>query len=193
MNAKWLIRFVTLAGICVSVYAFAVMLLRLIIYSASKTNQFSDDETSNKSINEILFYIILGVSVAIYYILFSLSPVALLTMYVTKRRLANDNTVDLQHEITRTVQDNLRKYIQFAFPAHITLAACIVVCISVSRTSPFLPVQLMWLSLVVHVIAAIAFGLDNTDPESDKQVIREPRFSLLTPKMIKHILTQTLF
>jgi Ca2+-transporting ATPase len=73
----------------------------------------------------------------------------------------------------RSVNDNIRKFLQFQLTINVSGVMLTVVAslISASSKPPFTPVQLLWLNLIMDTLAALALATESPEEES---LLRRP-------------------
>ncbi len=97
--------------------------------------------------------------------------------------LADDNfaTIVVAVEIGRTIYDNILKFVRFQLSTNIGAILTILGAQLVGLPTPFTPIQMLWVNLIMDGPPAIALGLD---PPAPGVLSRPPR------RMSEHILTR---
>jgi Ca2+ transporting ATPase len=93
----------------------------------------------------------------------------------------------------RNIFDNIRKFIQFQLS--VNLCACILVFITacIGNETPLRPIQMLWVNLIMDSLGSLALA---TEPPHENLLDRKPyqrNESIISHKMWKHILIQSLF
>ena len=91
--------------------------------------------------------------------------------------LADDNFASIAHAVEegRTIYDNLRKTILFILPTNAAQAGVIVTAVALGMGLPILPVQILWVNMVVVVTLALALSFEPTEPDVMRRPPRAPR------------------
>jgi magnesium-transporting ATPase (P-type) len=96
--------------------------------------------------------------------------------------IADDNFASIASavEAGRTVYDNLRKTILFLLPTNGGQALTIIAAISLGRSLPLSPVQVLWVNMVTAVTLALALAFEPTEPGVMKRSPRDPSSAILS-------------
>ena len=80
--------------------------------------------------------------------------------------LADDNfaTIVVAIEIGRTIYDNILKFVRFQLSTNIGAILTILGALLVGLPTPFTPIQMLWVNLIMDGPPAIALGLDPSAP-----------------------------
>jgi len=93
----------------------------------------------------------------------------------------------------RCVYDNIRKFLQFQLTVNVSaVGLCIIGSVFIGE-SPLNALQMLWINMIMDTLAALALG---TEKPTDSLLDRKPfgRFdSLISPKLFRSIIVQTLF
>jgi len=93
----------------------------------------------------------------------------------------------------RCVYDNIRKFLQFQLTVNVSaVGLCIIGSVFIGE-SPLNALQMLWVNMIMDTLAALALG---TEKPTDSLLDRKPfgRYdSLISPKMFRAIISQTLF
>jgi magnesium-transporting ATPase (P-type) len=91
--------------------------------------------------------------------------------------LADDNFASIANAVEegRTIYDNLRKTILFILPTNGGQAGTIVAAVALGMVLPILPVQILWVNMVVAVTLALALAFEPAEPEAMRRPPRDPR------------------
>jgi magnesium-transporting ATPase (P-type) len=91
--------------------------------------------------------------------------------------LADDNFASVAHAVEegRTIYDNLRKTILFILPTNAAQAGTIVAAVALGMVLPILPVQILWVNMVVAVTLALALAFEPTEADAMRRPPRDPR------------------
>ena len=105
--------------------------------------------------------------------------------------LADDNFASIVNAIEegRTVYDNLRKTLLFILPTNVGQAFTLVAAIALGMALPILPVQILWVNLVVAVTLALALAFEPAESE----VMRRPPRAPGAPIFPGYFVWRTLF
>ncbi|ETW07818.1 calcium-translocating P-type ATPase, PMCA-type, variant [Aphanomyces invadans] len=93
----------------------------------------------------------------------------------------------------RNVYDSIAKFLQFQLTVNIVAITTAVVGAIALNESPLTAIQLLWVNLIMDTFASLALA---TDPPTDSLLHRKPyprTKALLSKKMLKHILGQSVF
>ncbi|MHB8835157.1 MAG: cation-translocating P-type ATPase [Candidatus Methylomirabilia bacterium] len=82
----------------------------------------------------------------------------------------------------RGIYENIRRFIHYLLAGNAAAALLLLAAALMGAPPPLLPVQLLWLSLVIGALPALALGLEPYDPELMKEGPRSPRERLLGGK-----------
>ena len=91
----------------------------------------------------------------------------------------NFSTIVLAIEQGRTIYANIRRAIQFLLTASFATILAVLFAIPLDVGLPLLPLQILWLNLLVHVFPAIALSLERGDPDAMRRPPRDPREPIL--------------
>lgn len=94
----------------------------------------------------------------------------------------------------RNIYDSVRKFLQFQLT--VNLVACILSVISAAliRQSVLSAVQMLWVNLIMDSLASLALATE--PPNTEELLNRKPvnrSDSLITKRMLKHVLVQSVF
>ena len=91
--------------------------------------------------------------------------------------LADDNFASIVSAVEegRTIYDNLRKTILFILPTNGGQAGTIVTAVALGMVLPILPVQILWVNMVVAVTLALALSFEPAEPDIMRRPPRDPR------------------
>jgi len=91
--------------------------------------------------------------------------------------LADDNFSSIANAVKegRTIYDNLRKTILFILPTNGGQAGVIVAAVAFGMVLPILPVQILWVNMVVAVTLALALAFEPAEPDIMRRPPRDPR------------------
>ena len=91
--------------------------------------------------------------------------------------LADDNFASIANAVKegRTIYDNLRKTILFILPTNGGQAGTIVAAVVFGMVLPILPVQILWVNMVVAVTLALALAFEPAEPDIMQRPPRDPR------------------
>ena len=91
--------------------------------------------------------------------------------------LADDNFASITNAVEegRTIYDNLRKTILFILPTNGGQAGTIVMAVALGMVLPILPVQILWVNMVVAVTLALALAFEPAEPDIMRRPPRDPR------------------
>ncbi|RHY83373.1 hypothetical protein DYB31_011285, partial [Aphanomyces astaci] len=93
----------------------------------------------------------------------------------------------------RNVYDSIAKFLQFQLTVNVVAITTAVVGAIVLNESPLTAIQLLWVNLIMDTFASLALA---TEPPTDALLNRKPyprTKALLSKKMLKHILGQSVF
>jgi Ca2+ transporting ATPase len=93
----------------------------------------------------------------------------------------------------RNIFDCVRKFLQFQLTVNVVAMFMVFLGGVVLRESPFTPIQMLWVNLIMDTFAALALA---TEPPGDDLLDRKPygrTESLVTPVMWRNILGQALY
>ena len=79
----------------------------------------------------------------------------------------------------RGIYENIRRFITFLLAGNAAAALVLLAAALAGVPPPLLPIQLLWISLVIAALPAFALGLEPYDPELMKEGPRSPRERLL--------------
>ncbi|MCL5958519.1 MAG: cation-transporting P-type ATPase, partial [Chloroflexi bacterium] len=91
----------------------------------------------------------------------------------------NFSTIVLAIEQGRVIYANIRRAIRFLLTASFAAILATIFVIPMDLGLPLLPLQILWLNLLVHVFPAMALALEKGDPGVMRQPPRNPRESIL--------------
>ncbi|GKE13741.1 putative calcium-transporting ATPase 13, plasma membrane-type protein [Tanacetum coccineum] len=93
----------------------------------------------------------------------------------------------------RCVQNNIQKFIQFQLTANVVALVNIPVKAASAGGTPLIPVQLLWVNIVINTLGALALATERPTKElmHEPPVARSP--PLITNVMWRNLLTQSLF
>ena len=96
--------------------------------------------------------------------------------------LTDDNfaTIIAAIEGGRTIYANIVKFVHLMFSKNLGEVVAIFVSIALGWPLPLLPLQILWMNLVVDVFPAMALAVEPGSPELMRQPPRPPRQSLLS-------------
>jgi len=109
--------------------------------------------------------------------------------------ILDDNFNSIIHAIKwgRNIFDNIRKFIQFQLSVNIS-AVLLVFCSScIGSESPITAIQMLWINLIMDSLGSLSLA---TEPPSIELLNRKPHSKkeyIITNRMWKHILFQSLF
>jgi magnesium-transporting ATPase (P-type) len=91
--------------------------------------------------------------------------------------LADDNFASIAHAVEegRTIYDNLRKTLLFILPTNAAQAGTIVTAVALGMVLPILPVQILWVNMVVAVTLALALSFEPTEADTMRRPPCAPR------------------
>jgi magnesium-transporting ATPase (P-type) len=91
--------------------------------------------------------------------------------------LADDNFASIANAVKegRTIYDNLRKTILFILPTNGGQAGVIVAAVAFGMVLPILPVQILWVNMVVAVTLALALAFEPAEPDIMQRPPRDPQ------------------
>ncbi|EDS88659.1 plasma membrane calcium ion-transporting ATPase, putative, partial [Entamoeba histolytica HM-1:IMSS] len=93
----------------------------------------------------------------------------------------------------RCVFDNIRKFLQFQLTVNVSaVGLCIIGSVFVGE-APLNALQMLWVNMIMDTLAALALGTEKPTKELLKRKPFGKYNSLLSPKMIRSILSQTLW
>ncbi len=93
----------------------------------------------------------------------------------------------------RNIFDSIRKFLQFQMAVNISAVFCTLLGAAIIRQAIFTPLQLLWINLIMDSLASLALATEKPQPE--ELMARKPHArqgSILTRKMLKHIIGQAL-
>ncbi len=96
--------------------------------------------------------------------------------------LADDNFASIENAVEegRTIYDNLRKTILFILPTNGGQAGTIVTAVAFGMVLPILPVQILWVNMVVAVTLALALSFEPAEPDIMRRPPRDPRAPIVS-------------
>ncbi|EPY53190.1 vacuolar calcium transporting P-type ATPase P2 type [Schizosaccharomyces cryophilus OY26] len=111
--------------------------------------------------------------------------------------LMDDNFSSIVKAIAwgRTVNDAVKKFLQFQITVNITAVFLTIISAVASsdQTSVLTAVQLLWVNLIMDTLAALALATDPPMPEVLERAPEDPKASLFTFDMWKMIIGQSIY
>lgn len=93
----------------------------------------------------------------------------------------------------RSVFDNIRKFLQFQLTVNVVALTLTFVSALYGKEPPLNAVMMLWVNLIMDTMGALALG---TEPPSPKLLLRRPykrNASLISRKMMRNIMIQSIF
>ena len=109
--------------------------------------------------------------------------------------ILDDNFNSIVHAIKwgRNIFDNIRKFIQFQLSVNLSAVLLVFVSSCIGSESPISAIQMLWLNLIMDSLGSLALA---TEDPSDELLYRKPhqkREYIISPRMWKHIIVQSMF
>ncbi len=82
----------------------------------------------------------------------------------------------------RGIYENIRRFVTFLVAGNIAAALALLAAAAAGIPPPFLPMQLLWINLVIAALPALALGLEPFDPDLMKEGPHSPRERILGGK-----------
>ena len=92
----------------------------------------------------------------------------------------------------RNICENIRKFLQFQLTVNFSCCFSVFICIILGDETPLTPIQLLWINLIMDSFGALTLA---TEPPYQDILSVKPKTmveSLITGKMYKHIILQSL-
>lgn len=92
----------------------------------------------------------------------------------------------------RNIYDSIKKFLQFQLTVNVVAVFCTLIGAVVIKQEVFTPIQMLWINLIMDTLASLALA---TEPPSIELLDRKPHNRneyMISKKMIKHILGQSL-
>ena len=92
----------------------------------------------------------------------------------------------------RNICENIRKFLQFQLSVNFPSCFSVFICSVVGNETPLTPIQLLWINLIMDSFGALALA---TEPPYQDILMVKPKKryeSLITGKMFKHIIFQSI-
>lgn len=109
--------------------------------------------------------------------------------------ILDDNFTSIIHAIKwgRNIFDNIRKFIQFQLSVNIS-AVLLVFCSScIGSESPISAIQMLWINMIMDSLGSLSLATESPTPELLNRKPHSKREYIITHRMWKHILFQSLF
>lgn len=108
--------------------------------------------------------------------------------------LADDNFASIAHAVEegRTVHDNLRKTLLFLLPTNGAQALVVMAAVLAGYTSPFTPVQVLWVNMVTAVTLGLALAFERPEPDVMTRPPRPPDEPLIPAPLARRMAVVTL-
>ena len=108
--------------------------------------------------------------------------------------ILDDNFNSIVHAIKwgRNIFDNIRKFIQFQLSVNLSAVLLVFISSCIGSESPISAIQMLWINLIMDSLGSLALA---TEDPSDELLYRKPhtkREYIISPRMWKHILIQSL-
>jgi len=108
--------------------------------------------------------------------------------------ILDDNFNSIVHAIKwgRNIFDNIRKFIQFQLSVNFSAVLLVFVAACIGSESPITAIQMLWINLIMDSLGSLALS---TEDPSDELLYRKPhskREYIISPRMWKHIIAQSL-
>jgi Ca2+ transporting ATPase len=93
----------------------------------------------------------------------------------------------------RNVYDNIKRFLQFQLTVNV--GACIITFVGavIGKESPLQPIQLLWVNLIMDSLASLALATELPKPTLLERPPQNREDYIVSRKMIKHILGQSLW
>ena len=109
--------------------------------------------------------------------------------------ILDDNFTSIVNSVMwgRSVYDNIRKFLQFQLTVNVVALTLTFLAAVTQRDPPLNAVMMLWVNLIMDSMGALALG---TELPTRELLSRKPfasRASLLSPKMWRHIIFQSIF
>ncbi|MGC9004875.1 MAG: calcium-transporting P-type ATPase, PMR1-type [bacterium] len=88
----------------------------------------------------------------------------------------------------RVIYDNIRKFIRYVLTTNLGEILTLLFSIMLNLPLPVLPIQILWINLLTDGLPAIALGVEPPEPEVMKRPPRDPKESIFSGGMFRHIL-----
>lgn len=93
----------------------------------------------------------------------------------------------------RNVYDNIRRFLQFQLTVNVVALITAFIGSVVLWDSPLAAIQLLWVNLIMDSLASLALATELPKPELLKRPPYRKKEYIISQRMIKHILGQSLF
>ena len=109
--------------------------------------------------------------------------------------LTDDNFASIEAAVEegRTVYQNLRKAIAFLLPVNGGESMTILISALLARDLPILSIQVLWLNMINSITMTVPLAFEPKSNGLMQQPPRNPREPLITKKLLRRILTVSLF
>lgn len=109
--------------------------------------------------------------------------------------LTDDNFASIEAAVEegRTVYQNLRKAIAFLLPVNGGESMTILISALLARDLPILALQVLWLNLINSLTMTVPLAFEPRTPGLMQQVPRDPSEPLITGRLLRRILTVSIF
>ena len=109
--------------------------------------------------------------------------------------LTDDNFASIEAAVEegRTVYQNLRKAIAFLLPVNGGESMTILISAFLARDLPILSLQVLWLNMINSLTMTVPLAFEPRTDGSMNQPPRDPKEPLITGKLLRRILTVSLF
>ncbi|HHY34199.1 MAG TPA: cation-translocating P-type ATPase [Firmicutes bacterium] len=109
--------------------------------------------------------------------------------------LLDDNLSTMVRAIEegRAIYDNIRKFIRYLLSCNLGEILTMVGALILELPLPLTPVQLLWMNLVTDGLPALALSVDPPAEDLMKRKPRDPRESLVSPKLLRSIARRGLY
>ena len=93
----------------------------------------------------------------------------------------------------RSFYHNIKKFLQFQLTVNFSVFILVNICTFIGNDTPLVPIQMLWIYLIINSLGSLALA---TEPPYDEILKTKPinkNEPIISPKMLKHIVFQSIY